>query len=143
MPVTQKVWMETKLWCAALLWMLDAGIDGVVWLLRRRLGLVRAMPTSRSISERTVFIGLTTNEARQSARCPADLSLIVSAAFNHAFAHNAHIKLPQGAQDQRRMRGWLYMTSRSQRLKYLADKIITSSTPSRLGRSDMVSSSML
>ena len=41
------------------------------------------------------------------------------------------------------MRGWLYMTSRSQRLKYLADKIITSSTPSKLGRSDMVSSSML
>ena len=40
---------------------------------------------------------------------------------------------------QIRMRGWLSMTSRSLRLweglKYLADKIITSSTPSRLGGS--------
>jgi hypothetical protein len=33
------------------------------------------------------------------------------------------------------MRGWLYMTSKSQKLKDLADKIIISSTPSRLGRS--------
>ena len=64
MPVMQKVWMETKLWCAAVLWMLGAGIDGVVWFIRRRLGLVRDADIS-PISERTVFIGLTTNEAAE------------------------------------------------------------------------------
>jgi hypothetical protein len=42
--------------------MLGAGIEGVVWLLRRRLGLVRD-PEISPISERTVFVGLATNKA--------------------------------------------------------------------------------
>jgi len=61
MLAMQRVWTEINLWLATLLWMLGAGIEGVVWLLRRRLGLVRD-PQISPISERTVFIGLATNK---------------------------------------------------------------------------------
>jgi hypothetical protein len=76
--------------------------------------------------------------------------LMIYTALGHRSSQCAHTSSDEKSnfatiaiKHQIRMRGWLYMTSRSQRLKYLADKIITSSTPSRLGRSDMVSSSML
>jgi len=61
MLAMQMVWTEINLWLATLLWMLGAGIERVVWLLRRRLGLVRD-PEISPISERTVFIGLATNK---------------------------------------------------------------------------------
>ena len=53
----------------------------------------------------------------------------------HRFGRKIKLPATIAIKHQIRMRGWLYMTSKSQKLKDLADKIITSSTPSRLGRS--------
>jgi hypothetical protein len=65
----QNMWAEIKLWWALLLWMLGAARESVLWLLRRRLGLVRDAEIS-PVSERTVFIGLTTNKTTR--KDPAD-----------------------------------------------------------------------